>query len=376
MIRIRRTAPSARPSLDHPFRLPFAAGAVLFFFLLAQTAFAQGTGPKLPNPGFRSIGLWNPDIPIRMDIAIWYPSPRIPRDLLLEGWSIQVGQNGITIAGKYPVILLSHTTAGSRLSSYDLAATLARHGFMVIAPTHPADNMDDAASLFHASLFIDRPRHLLLALEAVEQHSILGQIMDKSRVGVLGVGAGAATALQLAGAKPDLTRLEAYCPPVTEPAFGDPYCSPWGKLFHHRMQTEFAALLAENPERLTPAEQPVLAVGLLTPGLIGLFPDASLANVTAPVGILAVANDTVYPARQSVDRLQQTLPHRPASRVLNNAVHFDVQAPCPPMFQESFTALCGERNSSAEEFRKIRTDFFVRFFQKTLGPPVPPPDTP
>ncbi|SBV92716.1 putative Dienelactone hydrolase-like protein [uncultured delta proteobacterium] len=403
---------------------PAAASVLPVFFLLlaalllpAQAAFAKGSGPQLPQPGFRSVGLWDPDIPIRMDIAVWYPSPRIPRDLLLDGWSIRVGQNGITIPGRYPVILISHTTAASRLASHDLAATLARHGFIVIAPTHPKDNMDDTSGIFHAALFADRPRQLLLALEAVEKNAALHNIIDRSRIGILGVGAGAATALQLAGARPDPSLLGNHCALPENAVSADPLCSSWARLFHPQIQAEFAALLANGPEKFTPVlyakaepltggsslndlshalaqdnktqpavppqpplpktdtrqAQNVLAVGLLTPGLIDLFPDAVLQNVAVPVGILAAGNDAVYPAAKSVDRLQLLLPQRPALRVLQNAGHGDVQAPCPPMYQESFSALCGGQNPSGEDWRKIRNDFFVRFFQKTLGPPGPPP---
>ena len=392
-----------------------ALAGVLFFF--APAAHAQGSGPRLPNPGFRSIGLWDQTIPIRMDIAVWYPSSRLPREILLEGWSLRAAQNGAATPGKYPVILVSHTTAASRLASHDLAAALTRHGFLVIAPTHPTDNADDTSGIYHAALFADRPEHLLLALDAVERSPIFRPIMDRSRIGVLGVGAGAATALQLAGARPDLSRIALSCP---DGSYENPLCSRWAKSFHQRMRDEFAALLASGPEKFIPviqqkpeqlsgdanpdepahapanAErpvpsgsvpdpapdpgemfgppsppkiQPVLAVGLLTPGLVELFPDASLLALTTPVGILTAANDTLYPSGNSLDRLQKLLPQRPASRMLQNAGHSDVQAPCPPVYLESFPALCGNQNPEADDFRTIRNEFFIRFFQKTLGYP-------
>lgn len=408
--------------------------AACALFCSAAPVSAQGTGPKLPNPGFRSIGLWDPAVPIRMDIAIWYPSIRIPRDIHLEGWTLHAGQNGMTTAGRFPVILLSHSAAGSRLASHDLAAILARNGFMVIAPTHPGDNMDDSSALYSANLFADRPEHMLLALEAVEKNATLRHIMDRSRIGVLGVGAGAATALQLAGAAPDLSRLGSLCSPAGDSVPENPLCSNWGKLFHQEMAADFAMLVNSSRKPLTPAipkkrepltgnaslnalaealapavppapaapsteddgqlpppevilpaprqtapspvpveTQPILAIGLLTPGLLELFPDAALQGITAPVGILAVADDSVYPGTESMTRLQSLLPQRPASRVIRNAGHFDLQAPCPPMFRESFPALCGSREASSEDFRKKRNEFFVRFFQKTLGPPAPPP---
>jgi len=420
--------------------LPHRIAFVVLFVLMAtldcgfiSQVSAKGSGPNLPNPGFRSIGLWDPDIPIRMDIAVWYPTARQTRNIQLNGWAIRVGLNGTPTPGKYPVILLSHTTAGARLASHDLAASLARNGFMVIAPTHPFDNTDDTSGIYNANIFADRPKQMLLALDTVEKNTALCDVMDKSRVGVLGAGAGAATALQLAGAIPDLSRLGLHCEPVNHLTPADPYCSQWATQLHPRMRAEFASLLASGQEKFTPTlvskekplsldapppatavlektsasiqsahtqeqgqspsveqsspmlqimkelpqqSQPILAVGLLTPGLIDLFPDNALQGITAPVGILAVENDVFYPLEKNLTKLQNSLPQRPASRILQHAGHFDVQAPCPPMYTESFSELCGDQNSFSDELRRIRNEFFIRFFQKNLGLPGPPPPIP
>ena len=400
-----------RPSTRHKVgpSIPLQVLVVLLV-LFVSSAQAGGTAPKIPNPGFRSVGLWDQTIPLRMDIAVWYPSSRLPKELSLEEWSLLVARNGSAVPGKYPVILLSHTMAASRLASHDLAAALARNGFMVIAPTHPTDNTDDTSGVFHAALFANRPKHLLMALAAVEQSTILGPLMDRSRIGVLGVGAGAATALQLAGALPDLSRLSEICP---ETENGNPLCSQWAKAFHPRIQSEFATLLADGPQIFTPVihrnmeplaiddtlsvqadnntvldsgegstptpksptVQPILAIGLLTPGLVDLFQDTSLQTLTSPVGVLAVSNDTVYPMEKSLTRLQQLLPQRPASRIIEHASHFDVQPPCSTTVLESFTALCGNQNPEADASRQLRNEFFVRFFQKNLGLPIPPPSS-
>ena len=440
----RHDNPVAGNRLSPPLRAVIALLLVFIAALdcgFAPQACAKGSGPKLPHPGFRSIGLWDPDIPIRMDIAVWYPTARQPRAIQLNGWSIRVGLNGTPTPGKYPVILLSHTTAGTRLASHDLAANLARNGFMVISPTHPLDNADDTSGIYSAGIFADRPRQMLLALDAVEKNAALRNVMDRNRIGVLGAGAGAATALQLAGALPDFSLLDAHCEPVTMIPPTDPYCSQWAKLLHPRMRAEFTTLLAGGQEKFTPTivpekapllpdvslnalanapstpalteasapaqppvqesrdgtapevaelpapmpqtaeeapqrPQPVLAVGLLTPGLVDLFPDEALRGIAAPVGILAVEKDAAYPLEKTLSRLQRALPQRPASRVLQHAGHSDVQAPCPPMYTESFSELCGNQSSSSEELRRIRNEFFVRFFQKNLGLPGPPPPAP
>jgi predicted dienelactone hydrolase len=422
------------PGFSHIKSIPAAFAVVLLLAFSAVSAFASGASPSLPNPGFLSVGLWDEENDMRLDIAVWYPTQRAMQDIHLKGWSFRAGKDGTPIPGLYPIILLSHNAASSRLASHDLAAHLARHGFIIIAPTHPKDNVADTSGFFHAANFAERPNHLVRALERVSAVPSIAAVMDRNRVGVLGVGSGAATALQLAGAVPDLSRLSGYCP---KDILLDPLCSNWGRAFHPTMQKEFFRLLLQNSSAfsasiekvaapLTPAEmaaavtvpprpavesasaeqpsaadatldivdpaepkkapagpktlagekQPILAVGLLTPGWVGLFPDTALHAVSAQVGIFAAGKDTVYASAKATERLQTALPHSPASRVLPNDNFFDVQAPCPPAYMDTFPALCGEQTPGATSARKIRNDFFTRFYQKSLGPPLPPPPPP
>lgn len=417
-------------------RLPNRLVVFTAFFLLALSAvsaFASGSSPKLPNPGFMSVGLWNEENGVRLDIAVWYPTQRAMRDISLEGWFFQAGKDGSPVPGLYPVILLSHNAASSRLFNHDLAAHLARHGFIVVAPTHPKDNVNDTKDFFHAANFMNRPKHLVLALEKIGSIPALAAVMDRGRIGVLGVGSGAATALQLAGASPDLSRLTQYCPPETNL---DPLCSNWGKTFHSVMQNEFFSLLSQDPsvfttaiertaapsapdaslspsavavaetrppkpeaspaDHLSPAnalpdivgppkpekiaanpmgihkeKQPILAVGLLTPGNLDLFPDASLHAISAQIGIFSTEQDAVYASAKNAERLQAVLPQRPALRVLPNENFYDLQAPCPPAYLDTFPALCGTQTPVGQKARKLRNDFFTKFYQKSLGLPLP-----
>lgn len=115
------------------------------------------------------------------------------------------------------------------------------------------------------------------------------------------------------------------------------------------------------------------AVGLLTPGLVDLFPDAALHSLGIPIGIVAAPSDTVYPSDRNGGRLLALLPQSTTAFVPPGAGHFSLQAPCPPMYQESFAAFCDGRPSSEPETRNRRSEFLVQFFQRTLGLPAPPP---
>ena len=100
------------------------------------------------NPGFRTLGFWQQESGIRVDVNVWYPSVRAPRSLSYAPWTIRGARNGKPVPGRFPLILLSHPSSGTRFSFHDTAAALAARGFVVAAPTHPRDCMENMDHLF------------------------------------------------------------------------------------------------------------------------------------------------------------------------------------------------------------------------------------
>ena len=91
------------------------------------------------NPGFRTLGFWQQESGIRVDVNVWYPSVRAPRSLSYAPWTIRGARNGKPVPGRFPLILLSHPSSGTRFSFHDTAAALAARGFVVAArPPTPA----------------------------------------------------------------------------------------------------------------------------------------------------------------------------------------------------------------------------------------------
>ena len=117
--------------------------AVLALLLFAPAANAADTYMV----GFRTLGQWSPETGLRLDVNVWYPSSRPPRDLNYAPWEISASRAGKAVDGRFPLLLLSHDTAGTRFSYHDTAAWLASLGFVVAAPNHPGDNMDNMDNL-------------------------------------------------------------------------------------------------------------------------------------------------------------------------------------------------------------------------------------
>lgn len=186
----------------------------------------------LLQPGFRTLGVWEPATKIRLDLAIWYPTNRTPTRLDYGDWAFRAARGAIPLSGQHPLIVLSHDSAGSRFSLHQLATALTRYGFVVAVPTHAGDNIDNMSSLFTSEQLFARARQLSATLDVLLADPETAPLVDPQRIGVLGVGPGGTAALLLAGARLDATGWKKYCDNIEilqniGTAREDPYCSPW-----------------------------------------------------------------------------------------------------------------------------------------------------
>ncbi len=389
--------------------------ALLLFMvmgLLDSAAFANGAKQQASYVGVRTLGVWDAPSGTRLEIAVWYPTTRSGETSIGE-WKLNASRNAREMPWRFPVILVSHDIAGNRFSNHDLAEALAERGFVVIAPTHQGSNAMDASDLYSINLFINRPRQLILALEAAMDSYELNAVIDASRIGLLGVGSGSATVLQLAGVGPDSAGYEDYCAKAPS---GDPFCSAWARKsfagVRQKLQSLGSALTPDinatphpaanqappakaNAARTAagasnstqPAPRPehpgaahgresrsIKAVGLLTPGLGMFFNAQNLAGLKMPLAVLSAGQDELYPEALNAGRIERGLPPGTTLDVLSipGADHFSLQAPCPEEMRQSLPELCGRASQSKRlRWAEERNHYFVRFYQTALGGPLP-----
>lgn len=228
----------------------------------------------------RSFGVWEPETRERVDFSVWYPSSAASVEAINEGWIVEAGRRGRMLPGFYPVVLVSHDTASGRFANNDLAAALASAGMLVIVPTHTGDNQNSGEDIFTAKLVRDRPRHLLRALETVLGSPDFAPYADESRIGLVGVGFGSITAMQLAGAAPDFSRLAGYCSSGEARQFmEDAFCAPWTRERLSRLPEEMDALSKNHKnEVFTPS------LAFFSPPLLAVVvPPEDMQRETAPV---------------------------------------------------------------------------------------------
>jgi predicted dienelactone hydrolase len=105
---------------------------------------------------------------------------------------------------RFPIVLFSHGSGrgpGTPLVHRQLLLHLAREGFIVVAPFHPGTPRP----------FVERPRQVRRALDAVLADARFVPHADAARLGMIGFSFGGAVTLLSAGGALDLAHLSTYC---------------------------------------------------------------------------------------------------------------------------------------------------------------------
>ena len=343
----------------------FTTLALLALLLVSYAAQAADTYMV----GFRTLGQWSPDTGLRLDVNVWYPSSRPPRDLNYAPWEISASRAGKAVDGRFPLLLLSHDTAGTRFSYHDTAAWLASLGFVVAAPNHPGDNMDNMDNLLTWQQLENRAHELSGSIDLLMHDPEVEPSVDATRIGVVGFGVGGASALLLGGALPDCEGWASYCTRTTPT---DMYCNPWAR---ERME----ALCKRLPLTRSLADTRIRAIAAVAPGFGMLFSRQSFNWFYPPLLLMAAPNDVLNASSLHARRIYELMDKKPRWLSLPQADTGALMAPCPESLALELPELC--RSVSAETrtaIHKRMTEALGDFFLHYLGnaqnlPHIPPP---
>lgn len=316
------------------------------------------------NPGFRTLGFWQQESGIRVDVNVWYPSVRAPRSLSYAPWTIRGARNGKPVDGRFPLILLSHPSSGTRFSFHNTAAALAARGFVVAAPTHPRDCMENMDHLFLWGQLKDRALELSATIDLLLANKDIGPSIDPSRIGVLGFGSGATAALLLGGALPDCSGWVDYC---RKAPLDDAYCYDQPRARVDSMCAYFPL----DPRSLTdPRIKAIAAVG---PTFGMLFSRQGLAGLQPHLLLVSLGHDDLSVPALHADALYERMDKKPAHLLLEKADMSLLMAPCPPSLANELPEMChDELDPLRQQLFGQLTRRLSAFFLQWLGTQTSP----
>ena len=192
----------------------------------------------------------------------------------------------------WPIVAISHGSGGSHQLYSTVARQLAARGFAVVLPEHPGNNRNDNHLAGTLQNLQDRPRHLVLAMDAVRADAEAGPRVDPARAAVVGHSIGGYTALALAG----------------------------GHAWSERRE----------PVAVTPDPR-VRALVLLAPATPWFLAPQALRAVNVPILLLEGEHDSVTPTWHG-DLVQHGVadPAKVTRRTVPGAGHFSFLTPFPP----------------------------------------------
>ncbi|MBM3524288.1 MAG: dienelactone hydrolase [Alphaproteobacteria bacterium] len=282
--------------------------------LLATIATAEA---QTFNAGHRRLTAM-PDGAAVIPVALFYPSTAEERTIAMGPFAPRVAMNATPVERMKALIVVSHGTGGSELGHSALATALARRGYLVAALRHPGDDWQDRSLLARANggYFLERPRQVSRVVDAVlaapEWADRVARDSQGPRIGAVGHSAGGYTVLALAGAMPDVARVDAHC--AAHRADDPVFCGVAAQA------TAASRAVSDSPERAELRDPRIRAVASLAPVGAVLEP-ASLAVLGIPTLIVIAGKDTFLVPRFHGERLASFAPRLRVERVAE-AGHF------------------------------------------------------
>jgi predicted dienelactone hydrolase len=325
-----------------------ARAALLAAMLLAAELYATAS--------FAAVGYQQVTIPDRgksLQAGIWYPSNTQTAAHPLGMFTQEVALNGPIAGQGLPLILISHGTGGSLSSHIDTANALARAGFVVAAITHIGDNTQDQSYAGNRIDLIDRPRQAKVALDWLLS-SWPGRLnLNPRRVGVFGFSLGGFTSLVLLGGTPETARMAQLCDSKPD-------------------APECAFIKDAHGDQLSPStevphwvhDERIKAAVIAAPAASYLFGPGDLREVSAPIQLWRVENDSQAPDAWNGAVVRDNLKVHPDSHLVQGADHFVFLAPCSEGLAAAAPQICQDpagfdRAAFHRAFNQSVADFFT-----------------
>jgi len=288
-------------------------------------------------------------------IAIWYPTSATPWPTTPLGITLMSVARGGPVQGeRLPLVVLSHGNGGGPGSHADLALALADAGYVVAAPVHAGDNLEDSSGVGLPNFWSNRNQEIRAAIDYMLNSWSGRSHLDATRIGAFGYSAGGFTVLTAAGGRPDLALVA-------------PHCANTPEFVCEVLRAANSPLLkpsTEPADRLFVADARIRSVVVAAPGLGFTFANGGLRSVSVPLQVWTGSSDRITPDASNGAVVRIELDNRAETHAVPGAGHASFLAPCRLL---SPPGLCEDdpRFDRAAFHQRMNADV-IEFFNRTL----------
>eukprot|EP00913_Durusdinium_trenchii_P027017 g25352.t1 len=356
--------------------LPMRIDRLLLALCLATIASPLAAADPV---GVRKISVVTQDSSRPLAVTVWYPAAAAAgtpaataQERIFE--IPPASANADIRAGRFPLVLLSHGSGSRAEGMAWIAVKLAQAGFVVAGPNHPGTTSGDSTPAATPKIW-ERTSDLSVLIGAFSRDRRWQASIDHNRIGVLGFSLGGSTALELAGARPDLDAYVRYC--EDQPGMMD--CS-WfaggrGYAGGELVEVEPFDLRSLDRKRFEQDNRDprVTAVVAVDPGLAGVMKAESLRSIAVPLALINLGGPGEVPPAVLAEQLARDIPGATYAQV-PGANHYSFLPVCRAGASD-FLRSVGETDPICEESLRPRADIhadlariIVSAFERSLKP--------
>ena len=141
---------------------------------------------------------------MRLDINLWYPTNRPARGIEFFPWIINAAPAGSAAPGPFPRLSFPIRQRARATPIMIQHPGWPPRAFVVAAPTHPRDCMDNMDDLFTWDQITDRMDNIKTTIDFILKDREMSKIISLDKIGLLAYGAGEHRGVFfLGGAVPD-----------------------------------------------------------------------------------------------------------------------------------------------------------------------------
>lgn len=244
---------------------------------------------------------------------VWYPTTdKDIKDTALPFLLSPTVKNATFVNKKHPLIVVSHGTGGNRMSLAWLAIELTKNGYIVIAPDHWGNTLDNKIPEYFVRYW-ERPLDMSFLLTSFLQDERFNNYVDSKRIATIGFSLGGYTALALAGIELDCEMLKLNASSeqgrqeFTVPEFGD-----LRKLVNNISCKEVPATLRDSRFKVHISLAPALGLGL----------SEQKQNITAPILIIGANNDQIAPIETNALKYSRAISGSKFTKLAGKTGHY------------------------------------------------------
>lgn len=314
------------------------------------------------DAGFRVVRLVDEARQRPLMLDWWYPVALGQA----ETYSYGLGQGHVAeaaqpLAGRYPLVLLSHGAFGAARNYSWLAEPLARAGFVVLGVSHYGESYVYGPDTVSPAAVLDasgRIADLQAALRLAASDPALGAHIDLRQIAVLGHSSGGASALLLAGMGLQPANLAAYC--RSSAAQADRGCD------YAAEQPPATGAIVAIPAAPRAAVSAVVALDpALGPGLLA----SPSADAWPPTLLIGARRNDFLPFAHHAGQVATLLPRARTLWLDNGEGHFVFLNRCERPIEANGVPLCEDRAGVDRGAVHTQLAFAIRsFLREALAP--------